>query len=137
MKTLLKLIPLVFILGIVLLSPPSCKAVQVVTVTGKTLTAVVVSCDGTNTAQYPFTYQWFHNGVAITGATGVALPAGTTGLTNSAFVIPSLVSTDAGTYHVTVTNVAGSTNTVDDTLSFVLAPTNGKTTWYVNGVAQQ
>jgi hypothetical protein len=43
------------------------------------------------------TYQWYKNDVAIAGATG------------SAYTIPSVVSADAGSYNVKVTNPAGST----------------------------
>ena len=136
MKKLLRsLLPLAAILAVFLIAPPSCKAVTVMTVTGKTLAASVASCDGTNTAQYPFSYQWYHNGVAIPGATGVALPTGVAGLANSAFLIASLSPTDAGTYHVTVTNAFGSTSTPDDTLTFGVPPGSATTIWYVNGVA--
>ncbi|MDO8544979.1 MAG: PKD domain-containing protein [Opitutaceae bacterium] len=50
-------------------------------------------------ASGPFTYQWYRNGGAITGATGATL------------AIPSASSSDAGSYTVVVTNAAGSVTT--------------------------
>jgi hypothetical protein len=118
-----------------LVSPTACNAGQVAAITGQRLVIVVATCQGTNTAQYPFSYQWYHNGTAIPGATGVALPTGSTGLANSAYIVQSLSTGDAGSYHVVVTNVAGSFTTADDTLTYVVAPTGGTIQWYLNGIA--
>ena len=47
---------------------------------------------------YPMTYRWQFNGTNIPGAA------------NSSYTIPSLTPTNEGTYTVTITNAAGSTN---------------------------
>lgn len=66
------------------------------------------------TSHEPVTYQWFRDGVAITGATGARLE----------FVAVSVA--DAGEYTVTVANRTGSVTTPAVSLT-VLAPTGGGT----------
>lgn len=57
------------------------------------------------------TYQWYKNGTAISGAT------------SSTYYIYSAQSSDAGAYHVVVTNGAGSTTSNDSTITVDLAST--------------
>ena len=64
----------------------------VVSVPGSAVTFSVAVADAS-----ACTYQWYKNGVAIEGAMG------------SAYTIGSVISTDAGSYNVKVTNPAGST----------------------------
>lgn len=56
------------------------------------------------------TYQWFKDGVAITGAT------------SSSYTILSVLGSDAGTYYVKVTNAGGSVNSDTATLNLFLPP---------------
>lgn len=56
------------------------------------------------------TYQWRKGGVNITGATG------------SSYTISSVVSTDAGSYTVVVTNTQGTVTSTAATLSVLYAP---------------
>jgi len=58
----------------------------------------------------PFTYQWLKNGAPIGGAT------------NASFTITSVVLSDAATYTVVVTNVAGSTTSDNGILTVSPAP---------------
>jgi hypothetical protein len=53
----------------------------------------------------PFTYQWFKNGVAVSGATGATLS------------LSELKAADAGKYTVRVENVAGSLNSAEAEVS--------------------
>ena len=68
----------------------------------------------------PPTYQWQFNNVNINGAT------------NATYCIASVTPANAGAYHVTVANIAGSvtstnaTLTVDSTMAAVLTPANGQ-----------
>jgi hypothetical protein len=71
-----------------------------------------VSVTGTG----PFTYQWYYNGVAISGAT------------DSSYTIPNLTSTNAGNYWVVVTNVYGVTTSNTYTLT-VSAPVPSMPPW--------
>ncbi|HVU32265.1 MAG TPA: immunoglobulin domain-containing protein [Opitutaceae bacterium] len=59
----------------------------------------------------PLTYQWLHNGTAISGATG------------SRLVVPHAQTADAGAYAVRVTNAIGSVTSSAATLT-VIATTN-------------
>jgi hypothetical protein len=139
MKTLLKFLPLGLLLGVVLLSPPSCVASTGSQVIGKSVTLYLVSCDGTQ----PFTFAWNKNGTAIAGATGTALPSGLAGIANSAYTIAAVAAGDAGVYTCTVTNSAGSTLSDTATLTVTTGPTgavtgvkvtqNGVTTTYPIG----
>ena len=52
-----------------------------------------------------FTYQWYRNGVAITGETG------------STLTISSISTTDVGIYSCTPTNSGGTTNSSSTTIS--------------------
>lgn len=58
----------------------------------------------------PFTYQWYKNGVAITGATA------------STYQIASYTDAAAGTYYVVVSNAAGSSTSNKVTLSTLVPP---------------
>jgi pectate lyase len=70
--------------------------------------AFEVEADGT----FPFSYQWFRNGVAIAGATSEALS------------LKSVTNADAGSYTVLVSNIGGSTlsNAATLTIKFVPPP---------------
>jgi hypothetical protein len=62
----------------------------------------------------PFTYQWYKDGAALSGATDASLS------------IAKVAASDAGTYKVTVTNSAGSATSINVSLNLtveVLAPT--------------
>jgi PKD repeat protein len=56
------------------------------------------------------TYQWYHNGASLPGATAPTL------------TIPSAYYTDAGTYSVTVSNRLGGTNSQPATLTVLPQP---------------
>jgi hypothetical protein len=60
----------------------------------------------------PFGYQWFKNGIAISGAPN--LPS---------YIIPSTVSTNSGTYSVLVTNLYGQATSASAVLTVVVPPT--------------
>lgn len=62
----------------------------------------------------PLRYQWYFN-------TNTAL----VGATNSSYQISGVTSNDAGAYSVTITNVAGSTNSSSALLSLAPPPTDG------------
>ena len=67
----------------------------------------------------PLSYQWYFNtNTLIANAT------------NASHTIGSVSSNDVGRYSVTVTNAAGSTNSLFATLSLTTAPTNGD--WFVS-----
>ncbi|MBP7143519.1 MAG: immunoglobulin domain-containing protein, partial [Opitutaceae bacterium] len=59
----------------------------------------------------PLAYQWYRNGVPISGAT---LPA---------LELASLTNADAGTYKVTISNTAGTATSTPFTLTLTAAPT--------------
>ena len=71
---------------------------------GRTL-SLEVSASGTG----PFTYQWYHNGLVVSGATRAQL------------VIDTVTARDAGTYQVKVT---GPTSTVTSALATISTPGN-------------
>ncbi len=76
---------------------------------------MTASADGTT----PFTFQWKKDGVAIAGATSAVL------------TLSNLKLSDAGTYTVTISNVAvgpgGGTVSVDQVFTLViLPPSNSK-----------
>ena len=76
---------------------------QVVTVGQGVLFSVMATGVG------PFSFQWFLNGTALPGAT------------NSVLYLPNVQATDAGSYTVTVTSIAGSV-TSDSALLTVMQP---------------
>lgn len=90
---------------------PACASTGTATL-GQTVT-VGVTCQGTA----PFTYQWFKDGAAISGATSGSLV-----LTNAKLA-------DAGRYTVRVSNEWGSTLSDEAVLTVAgLPPSNVKTT---------
>jgi hypothetical protein len=115
---------------IAIIMPCGCKASSAVLVNGQSVTMFLSNCQGTA----PFTFQWYKNGTAITGATGVALPSGTVGISASAYSIQTVAITDSGAYTCVVTNPAGSTTSDTVTLSFIVAPSGAITGILVNGV---
>jgi len=82
------------------------------TVLTNTKITLTVTADGT----LPITYTWFKNSVQV--ATG------------SSLVINSVQASDAGTYKVTATNLAGSTDSNNATIVVItpVAPSNVKIT---------
>ena len=72
----------------------------------------------------PFSYQWYKNGVAIDGAT------------SSTLNIVGAQASDAGTYHVVVTNAVGSSTSTDTTLA-VTSPISTQGTVIAAGTTQQ
>ncbi len=58
----------------------------------------------------PHQYQWFHDGMAIAGATSNPL------------IIPSFTTREAGSYHVVVSNSCGSATSAAATLAAVVSP---------------
>ncbi len=87
------------------------------TVVGATSAKFSVTASGTQ----PLSYQWQFNGAAIAGQT------------NSIITLSNIVATTAGTYTVTVTNVAGSANSQPailtvNTLPGIAAPPQNVTT---------
>jgi len=71
--------------------------------------AVAFSVAATGTA--PFTYQWYKNSVAISGAT------------SSSYSIAAVSTSNAGSYMVKVTNSAGTASSSTATLTVALVPT--------------
>ena len=65
----------------------------------------------------PFSYQWYHNGVAIAGAT------------NDSCRLPAVQTSDAGNYQVSVSNIYGATISQIATLEVRKLPTY----YYVSG----
>lgn len=102
MKTLTALILAVALLAL----PLSLRAATGVQAIGKAVTFSVTVATGTA----PFTYQWKKDGAAIPGATGAA------------YTIPAVAVTDAGTYTVTVSNMAGSTGSDEGNFTVVVNP---------------
>lgn len=103
--------------------PASGCASAINTVAGPSVTMVIASCDGTQ----PFSFTWNRNGVPIPGATGTAIPAGSTAIAGSAYVIAKVTSADAGVYTCTVSNGAGSTLSDTATLTVTTAPSGAVT----------
>lgn len=69
------------------------------------------------TGTKPFTYQWRHNGVALTNSTGIA------GAQTATLTLSSVSAVSAGTYSVVVSNGVGSDVTSSDaTLAVQLPP---------------
>jgi PKD repeat protein len=64
-------------------------------------TVFSVSASGTN----PMTYQWYNSSGIISGATG------------SSYIIPQVVSSDAGTYYVKATNACGTVTSQNASLT--------------------
>jgi hypothetical protein len=81
-----------------------------------------VSATGTAT----LTYQWQRNGVAITGAIGTT------------YTTPTTTATDSGaSYRVIVTNGAGTTTSLNATLTVTAAVTSGTDSTGVNDDASK
>jgi hypothetical protein len=93
--------------SLALIAPPSISSqpASVTTVAGNSA-SFSVSASGTA----PFSYQWYLNGSAITGAT------------SSSYTIAAVTSLNAGTYTVTVSNSAGSVTSSSASLSLIAAP---------------
>lgn len=90
---------------------PACASTGTATL-GQSIT-VAVTCDGTA----PFTYQWFKDSAAISGAT------------NATLVLTNAKLSDAGRYTVRVTNAWGTALSDEAVLTVAgLPPTNVKTT---------
>jgi hypothetical protein len=121
MKNIIKILAVAALLCVSMGIPSACASTGAA-VSGKTVTFYLVSCDGTT----PFTFQWQKNGTAISGATGVAVPSYVTGISVplSAYIISTVVSTDAGVYTVVVTNAAGSATSDTATLTIITGPGN-------------
>ncbi len=83
---------------------PALASAETAAVGGSVTFAVTV--DGTS----PFTFQWYKDGAAISGATAAT------------YSIDGVQRSDAGTYRVTVTNAVGSTTSDDATLAVVELP---------------
>lgn len=86
---------------------------------GQTVT-IAVTASGTA----PFTYQWYKDTVAISGATSASL------------VLTSVTTSSAGTYKATVTNSAGYTTSDNAVLTVttpIVAPSSAVTTMVVSG----
>ena len=121
MKHVMKLLAVAALFCMAFGLPSACASTGA-SVVGKTVTFYLVSCDGTQ----PFTFQWQKNGQNIQGATGVALPITFNGASvpNSAYVIQSIVASDAAVYTVVVTNSGGSSTSDTATLTIVTGPGN-------------
>jgi|SRR5664279_106437 len=119
----LKLLLLFAVTAAFLSFPASGCASTANTVVGPSVTMVIVSCDGTQ----PFSFQWNKNGVPIPGAIGTAIPAGSTAIPGSAYVIAKVTASDAGVYTCTVSNGAGSTLSDTATLTVTTAPSGAVT----------
>jgi energy-converting hydrogenase Eha subunit G len=122
MKTAkLSFLALIFV-ALAVLAPSACASTGTAVV-GHSVTFYLIAISGTT----PITYQWQKNGTNIPGATGIALPAGVTGIANSAYTIASVSAGDAGVYTVVATNNAGSATSDTATLTINSAP-NGAVT---------
>ena len=112
MKRLLStiLVSLMFVSAIFAQTPPNPDVSE--TVLTNTKVTLSVTADGT----LPITYTWFKNNVQV--ATGTSL------------VFNTIQTSDAGTYKVTATNTAGSTDSNNATVIVVVpvAPSNVKIT---------
>lgn len=95
-------------LGLSAQTPPNPDVSE--TVFTNTKVTLSVTADGTS----PITYTWFKNNVQV--ATGTSL------------VFNSIQTTDAGTYKVTASNIAGSADSNNATLVVIVpvAPSNVK-----------
>ena len=89
--------------GIALFAGNSAQAASQSATVGQAVT-FSVTADGTA----PFTYQWYKDGVSITGAT------------SASYVISCAQLTDAGTYYVIVSNSAGSATSDNAVLTVIL-----------------
>jgi len=95
------------------------KAATAAVTVGQTVT-LSVTANGT----LPFTYQWYKDGVAVTGATSASL------------VLTSVTTAAAGTYTAKVTNSAGYATSDNGVLSVttpIVAPSNATVTIVVSG----
>lgn len=99
-----------FVAAIAAQTPPNPDVSE--TVLTNTKVTLSVTADGTS----PITYTWFKNNVQV--ATGTSL------------VFNSIQTADAGTYKVTASNVAGSSDSNSATLVVIVpvAPSNVKIT---------
>ncbi len=86
---------------------PSASASTGVAVVGAKVT-ISVTADGTQ----PFTYQWFKGTAPIAGAT------------NATLIFDPFTAANVGTYHVVVSNAAGSATSDDAVLSAIVGPAN-------------
>ncbi len=78
--------------------------------TATTLAGHAVTFSVTASGTSPFSYRWYKNGAAITGATG------------STFAINSVMTGDAGVYYAVVANMAGITTSDMAVLTIDVAP---------------
>lgn len=110
MKKLVLLFSMLFVGAISAQTPPNPDVSE--TVLTNTKVTLSVTADGTS----PITYTWFKNNVQV--ATGTSL------------VFNTIQTSDAGTYKVTATNVAGSSDSNNATLVVIVpvAPSNVKIT---------
>lgn len=103
-------------------------------VVGHQVTFYLASINGTTTVNgvSVLSFQWNFNGAVVSGATGVALPSGVTGIAGSAYVIASVAAANQGTYTLSVTQtIAGTaptTITSDQAVLTVLTTISGAST---------
>jgi hypothetical protein len=90
--------------------------------TGTVVVGQSVTFSVTASGTAPFTYQWYGNSAAITGATAAT------------YSIGSVQATDAGSYYATVSNSAGSTTS--DTATLVVNPATAAPTITTQPVSQ-
>jgi Immunoglobulin domain/CARDB len=91
--------------GVALFFPNTAQAAAQTATAGQAVT-FSVSADGTS----PFSYQWYKNSVAISGAT------------SSSYTLSACAACDTGTYYVVVSNLAGSTTSDNAVLTVNTAP---------------
>jgi len=72
------------------------------------------------TGTSPLSYQWQFNGSPLTN--GLHIGARVSGATNATLTITDVQLASQGNYSVTVTNIAGVTNSVDAVLTVITAP---------------
>ena len=127
----LSFLALLFV-ALALFAPSACASTGTAVV-GHSVTFYLTAINGST----PMTYQWQKKGQNIGGATGIALPAGVTGIANSAYTIASVAVGDGGAYTVVATNSAGSSASDTATLVINSAPSGGITgvTVTQNGVS--